>query len=117
MRFSTILAFTLPLAALAVSTPSPVLSAHLQAQLQLLNDARAQFTIGLNVTSTAVNQTIVLAAESNQSALLKQAVNANEKIFLAFQAAVTIDADVQNNILPSDEEYVDTLCSYGGQND
>ena len=113
MRFSTILAFMLPLAALAVPTP-PSSARDLQAQLQQLNEARERFTNALIETSGAVNKTIDLATELKQSAVLDQVNKANDNLELAFLAALKVDADAKAGIQPSDDEYVDILRTYGG---
>jgi hypothetical protein len=113
MRFSTFAIFMLPLAALAAPTPPP----SIQAQV---DKARELFTAALVETSGGINATIALATAIPQPDVLEEANRGNEKLGLAFNAALRIQAAVMKGVVPSDAEYVDNPFARAqclGQND
>jgi len=111
MRFSTLVAFVLPLSALAAPYPVQPTSE--------LDIFRNLFVQGLIDAGNALNATIALAQTIQnppQQEVIDGAVQANENIRLSGEAVVRIGAALDAGLTPADAEYVDNPHTYDGEN-
>jgi hypothetical protein len=111
MRFSTFVAFMLPLSALAAPYPGDC-----SAGLDII---RQQFVDSLITTGTALNATLDQAhaiQSPPQQELINGATKAKENIERAGEAVLRIGAALEVGKVPNDSEYVNNPRLYNGQN-
>jgi len=116
MRFSIIVAFILPLAALAAPAP-----AHDELVPLPLGE---QFTAAITETTRGLDSTIAflrdptLPIEGGPLQTARDKANeANDKLKFATSSAAIVDAAMKTGGQVNDDAYVDNPCVYEGQND
>jgi hypothetical protein len=100
MRFSTLVAFTLPFSVLAA--PS------LLKRQSALDVARQQVVDGLTNAGIALDTTLVQATAIDQQAVIDDAINAQADIALASAAVERIGAAIVAGVAPEEAECVNT---------
>jgi hypothetical protein len=101
MRFSTFASFMLPLTALAAPTYQPSYQDVLIQKCEL-------FLQALGETSNGLNATIALATTMSQQGVVDHAKKADEKIRVALNAALRMQAADKEYRPPAPNEYVIT---------